>query len=85
MSLDAATQQHPPPSSDPSGNNNTLDDILSTITPREGRLIPLRTKAEVEHSDPRIIQAYSIEILQNSAHEILKAVDTQVRDHQNDH
>ncbi|KAI4225232.1 MAG: hypothetical protein L6R36_004058, partial [Xanthoria steineri] len=85
MSLKTATQQHPPPSSHPSGNDNSLDDILSTITPREGRLIPLRTKAEVEHSDPRIIQAYSIEIPQNFAHDILKAVDILVRDHQNDH
>ncbi|KAI4260130.1 MAG: hypothetical protein L6R42_004199, partial [Xanthoria sp. 1 TBL-2021] len=69
MSLDTPTQHdHPPPHQ---SGSNTIDDILSAITPRKGRLIPLRTKAEVEHSNPHIIQAYIIEIPQKSANEIL--------------
>ncbi|KAL8769853.1 MAG: hypothetical protein Q9209_004291 [Squamulea sp. 1 TL-2023] len=63
-------------------SNNPIDDtVLAAVIPRKGRLIPLRTKAEVEHSSPQIIQAYTAEIPQKSANEVLRAIDALIHAH----
>ncbi|KAL8791218.1 MAG: hypothetical protein Q9213_000175 [Squamulea squamosa] len=63
------------------GNNPIDNGILATVIPRKGRLVPLRTKAEVQHSSPQIIQAYIAEIPPKSANEVLKAVDALIHAH----
>ena len=74
MNLHSSAHQNSYPEVQCNTNSNPLDDVLSSIIPRQGRLIPLRTKAEVEHSSPHIIQAYIAEVPQNSANDILKFV-----------
>ncbi|KAL8815413.1 MAG: hypothetical protein Q9223_005448, partial [Gallowayella weberi] len=48
------------------------------LIPRQGRLIPLRTKAEVNNSSPQTTTAYVVKIPQKSADEILKILETEI-------
>ncbi|KAL8990979.1 MAG: hypothetical protein Q9169_007979, partial [Polycauliona sp. 2 TL-2023] len=71
---------NPPPIHTPASNQNTIDtDILTTIVPRKGHLVSLRTKAEVEHSELVIGEGYMVAIPQRKANEVLKAIDTLIR------
>ncbi|KAL9006887.1 MAG: hypothetical protein Q9188_000342 [Gyalolechia gomerana] len=61
-----------------STGNTTLNGV-HRIIPQRGRLVVLRTKAEVEDSGLQTIPAYMIDIPQNSASEVLKAADALLR------
>ncbi|KAL8861027.1 MAG: hypothetical protein Q9178_002540 [Gyalolechia marmorata] len=81
MNLHSSIHQNSCPEGQCNTNSNPFDNVLSSIIPRQGRLIPLRTKAEVEHSSPHIIQAYIVEVPQKSANDILKAIDAVINAH----
>lgn len=56
--------------------NRTVEDSTDAIIPRQGRLVVLRTKAEVEKSGLQTTPAYVIEIPQTSASDVLRYVHT---------
>ena len=62
-----------PSSRNSSGGSAIPDDVFSNITPRRGRLIPLCTKEEAEHT-LQLVPAYVIEIPQRLANMVLKCV-----------
>lgn len=55
-----------------STDNSIFDDDNASVTPRRGRLVALRTKAEVEHDALQTVPAYIVEIPQKSANRVLK-------------
>ncbi|KAL9583906.1 MAG: hypothetical protein Q9212_002434 [Teloschistes hypoglaucus] len=76
---------------DPNANNGHQQDHCSTnipvgngvatIVPRVGRLVALRTKAEVDHDVVQTARAYVVKVPQKSANEVLKSADTLIREH----
>ncbi|KAL9589920.1 MAG: hypothetical protein Q9203_001275 [Teloschistes exilis] len=61
--------------------NTPIGNGVSTIVPRLGRLVALRTKAEVDHDVVQTISAYVVKVPQKSANEVLKSADTLIREH----
>ncbi|KAL8720328.1 MAG: hypothetical protein Q9225_002790 [Loekoesia sp. 1 TL-2023] len=61
--------------------SSTIDNGAYSIVPRQGCLVVLRTKAEVEHSSVQTVPAYVVEIPKQSASEVLKVVDALLREH----
>lgn len=53
---------------------DTIENGAYSIIPRQGRLVVLQTKAEVEHSGVQTIPAYMVGIPKKSASEVLKYV-----------
>lgn len=54
--------------------NGIVGNGLLSVISRQGQLVGLRTKAEVENSLLQVIPAYMVEIPQSSANDILKSV-----------
>ncbi|KAL8705027.1 MAG: hypothetical protein Q9201_001834 [Fulgogasparrea decipioides] len=66
----------------PQGSTGSIikDDRPSIIS-RKGRLVPLRTKTEIEHDTLQTVSAYVVEVPQKSANNVLKAVDALILKH----
>lgn len=62
------------PEQDHCSTNTPIGNGVPTIVPRLGRLVALRTKAEVDHDVVQTISAYVIKVPQKSANEVLKYV-----------
>lgn len=54
--------------------NIPADNGIPTIVPRVGRLVALRTKAEVDHDVVQTARAYVVKVPQKLANEVLKCV-----------
>ncbi|KAL8989334.1 MAG: hypothetical protein Q9177_001760 [Variospora cf. flavescens] len=61
--------------------NGIVGNGLLSVISRQGQLVGLRTKAEVENSLLQVIPAYMVEIPQSSANDILKAIDALIHEH----
>lgn len=74
MSLDSSAQDDEIRNQCSAGR--IIEDGIHAIIPRQGHLVVLRTKAEVENSGLLTTPAYVIQIPQKSASDVLKAADT---------
>ncbi|KAI4199654.1 MAG: hypothetical protein LQ350_004445 [Teloschistes chrysophthalmus] len=59
--------------------NIPADNGIPTIVPRVGRLVALRTKAEVDHDVVQTARAYVVKVPQKLANEVLNTVQTSER------